>query len=276
MSLSRPEPGPPAKPGSDRPTLISLNRFEAKKNIHLAIRSFASVLPDSPHLRLVIAGGYDPSLPDNLHTLWSLRTLCQTLDLTHHTISSKSTSPPEPDVHVVFILNFSTSQRTHLLTHHSTVELLYTPANEHFGIVPVEAMACGLPVLAADSGGPMESVVDLDVLSSDGAQVEYANHDGTGLHRSPDPQQWATAIRALLSLSPEQRDAISRAGKRRVAEHFSSDKLGKEVEEACRAAVAIGDLHTHLGDKLIWGGAGLMLFAAVNLGILAWFYGITK
>ena len=38
--------------------------------------------------------------------------------------------------------------------------MLYTPANEHFGIIPCEAMYCGLPVLARDSGGPTETVVE--------------------------------------------------------------------------------------------------------------------
>ena len=45
---------------SDRPTLISLNRFEAKKNVALAITAFARVLSYEPEkkasLRLVIAG----------------------------------------------------------------------------------------------------------------------------------------------------------------------------------------------------------------------------
>ena len=36
--------------------------------------------------------------------------------------------------------------------------MLYTPANEHFGIVPVEAMHLGCIVLACNSGGPLESI----------------------------------------------------------------------------------------------------------------------
>jgi len=38
--------------------------------------------------------------------------------------------------------------------------VLYTPENEHFGIVPCEAMYSGVPIIADKSGGPRESVGD--------------------------------------------------------------------------------------------------------------------
>jgi alpha-1,3/alpha-1,6-mannosyltransferase len=38
--------------------------------------------------------------------------------------------------------------------------LLYTPHNEHFGIVPIESMYLECPVIAVNAGGPMETVVD--------------------------------------------------------------------------------------------------------------------
>lgn len=37
--------------------------------------------------------------------------------------------------------------------------LLYTPDREHFGIVPIEAMYEGTPVIAVNSGGPKETVI---------------------------------------------------------------------------------------------------------------------
>lgn len=36
---------------------------------------------------------------------------------------------------------------------------MYTPQHEHFGIVPLEAMASSRPVIAVNSGGPIESVL---------------------------------------------------------------------------------------------------------------------
>jgi len=41
-----------------------------------------------------------------------------------------------------------------------SIALLYTPSNEHFGIVPLEAMYLKKPVIAVDSGGPRETVVN--------------------------------------------------------------------------------------------------------------------
>ena len=55
---------------SDRPTLLSLNRFEAKKNAALAIDSFAALLKNMDleskyaNLRLVVAGTSKPIIAD--------------------------------------------------------------------------------------------------------------------------------------------------------------------------------------------------------------------
>ena len=37
---------------------------------------------------------------------------------------------------------------------------LYTPPNEHFGIVPIEALEQRRPVIVIDSGGPAETVIE--------------------------------------------------------------------------------------------------------------------
>lgn len=76
--------------------------------------------------------------------------------------------------------SFTDPQRTSLLA--ACLAVVYTPENEHFGIVPLEAMAAARPVLACNSGGPKESVLD----------------GSTGFLREPEPGAFADAMARLL------------------------------------------------------------------------------
>ncbi|KAG2002592.1 alpha-1,3-mannosyltransferase ALG2 [Coprinopsis cinerea AmutBmut pab1-1] len=229
---------------SNRPTLISLNRFEGKKNIVLALESFAKLKLHSEgnhaklkDLRLVLAGGYDDRLEDNRHVIAQLQALAKALSLTY-IITSPAPLPPSlsspslreatnPDV--VFLLNFTTSQRTALLRSESTLALLYTPSNEHFGIVPIEAMACGVPVLACNSGGPLESV-----LSSSTEEI------GTGWLREPDPDLWAASLLEIVSLSEEQRKRLGEKARERAKRLFGMEAMAKGLEAALVEAASMG------------------------------------
>lgn len=57
---------------------------------------------------------------------------------------------------IVFLCSFSDEEKVFLLKNSTC--LLYTPSNEHFGIVPIEAMFMKLPVIAVNSGGPLETI----------------------------------------------------------------------------------------------------------------------
>lgn len=121
-------------------TFLSINRYERKKNIALAIRAFAKVERNSA--RLIVAGGYDSRVEENVQHFDELVNLAEDLDVIDK---------------VIFLRSPSDHEKVWLLKNSSC--LIYTPAGEHFGIVPLESMYCQTPVLAVNSGGPRETVV---------------------------------------------------------------------------------------------------------------------
>ena len=124
--------------------LLSINRFERKKNLLLAIETLYSLggiselSADYSKVFLVMAGGYDERLEENISYLKELKSRAQELGI-------------EARVH--FVLSFTDQQKLLLLEKARAV--LYTPHNEHFGIVPIEAMYASKPVVAVSSGGPL-------------------------------------------------------------------------------------------------------------------------
>ncbi|THH30810.1 hypothetical protein EUX98_g3373 [Antrodiella citrinella] len=241
---------------SDRPTLVSLNRYEKKKNAALAIDAFALVKKENAGLRLVVAGGYDPRVEDNMMTLVFLIDRAKANALTFNIINPTSSTSPvtvppfnmtseAPDV--LFLLNFTTSQRSALLSSPSTLALLYTPSNEHFGIGPVEAMVCGVPVLACDSGGPTESVVDPDFEPTPGEE----KRERTGWLRKPDPTIWATALREIIALSPSDRRELSLRASKRAKEKFGMEAMARDLEVSLSQAVQMGTPPFGVGSVLV-------------------------
>jgi alpha-1,3/alpha-1,6-mannosyltransferase len=227
---------------SDRPTLLSINRIEGKKNLALAVRAFAGVKAsgDFPTLRLVIAGGHDPRLQDNRATLDELLALCDSLQLTSAVVG---TSRPPDNLDVLFLLNFSAVQRRALLNSASTRALLYTPSNEHFGIGPVEGMCVGLPVLACRSGGPMESILDSDTL--------VRSPSATGYLRAPHEGEWTRALLDILRMSDRDRASLSTRARNRAETLFGLQAMARNVEAALMDAVNLGPLHASNTHELL-------------------------
>ncbi|MCX7523151.1 glycosyltransferase [Microbacterium sp. STN6] len=89
------------------------------------------------------------------------------------------------------------------------------PWYEPFGIVPLEAMACGVPVIAARVGGLTDSIVD----------------GVTGLHVPPrDPAAIAAALIRILDDAPFAR-ALGKAGRERTERLYTWDRVAQLTEE---------------------------------------------
>ena len=190
---------PPA--GPPEPLLLAVGRFHPAKNLALAIDTLAALrmkLPDATPLRLVVAGGYDARFVEQRQTLAALRERAARVGLAHRV----TLSPSPPDSALRGLLS-------------RALCVLYTPVEEHFGYVPLEAMAAGRPVVAVDGGGPAETVLDGE----------------TGFLRAASAGPFAEAV-ARLVLDPGLATRMGAAGRAHVARHFSLDAFGRRFEAA--------------------------------------------
>ncbi|XP_038626435.1 alpha-1,3/1,6-mannosyltransferase ALG2 isoform X2 [Tachyglossus aculeatus] len=150
---------------------LSINRYERKKNLSLALEALVDLrgrldAHERDTVHLVMAGGYDKRVLENVEHYEELESLATAFDISQH---------------VTFLRSFSDRLKISLLRNCTCV--LYTPSNEHFGIVPLEAMYMRCPVIAVNSGGPLESVVN----------------NVTGFLREPDPAQFSEAMESSCS-----------------------------------------------------------------------------
>lgn len=161
-------------------------------------------------------GGYDNRVSENVQYHKELDSLATSLGLetaTSKTIISALSIPDSIDV--LFLLSIPTAFRDILLS--EACLLLYTPVNEHFGIVPVEAMRAGIPVLASNTGGPLETIVE----------------GKTGWLRDAQniPEWTAVMHKVLYEIDRKDLDRISAAGKTRADKEFSLNAMGDRLEE---------------------------------------------
>ena len=118
-------------------------------------------------------------------------------------------------IEVLFLLSVPGAFKSTLLRNAKL--LIYTPTNEHFGIVPVEAMQYGVPVLAANTGGPLETVLD----------------GKTGwLRNVEDVGAWTDVMSQVVNdADGAEMQMMGQAGKRRVQSEFSRTKMSHRLED---------------------------------------------
>jgi glycosyltransferase involved in cell wall biosynthesis len=130
------------------------------------------------------------------------------------------------DNHLTPHVAFVSAPYAQMASLYNAVDVVLYPTikDEPFGLVPLEAMACGRPVVASTSGGIVESV----------------ENGVTGWLVAPsDPEALARKIADLLS-EPDRAAAMGLAGRRRVEEMFSAEThvwaLGERYARPRRAA----------------------------------------
>lgn len=190
--------------GDDSPadTVLIVGRLVERKGIEDAIRA----LVDLPDTRLRVAGG--------------------------PTREALSTDPE-----AIRLLQLAgalgVADRVELLgaVNRADMPMLYARADvvvcapwyEPFGIVPLEAMACGRPVVGTAVGGLLDTI-------EPGVTGELVP-----AHR---PDRLACAIRLLLE-HPERRNRYAEAGRRRVLSHYDWDTIARMTASIYEDLVAL-------------------------------------
>jgi|GEM_PF-2346883 len=100
---------------------------------------------------------------------------------------------------------------------------IYIAVDEAFGLVPLESMLQGTPVIASDHGGPTESVID----NQTGFKVA-----------SFDPESVARAMEKIVSLPPAEISAMRARAKQHVLERFTLARFIDSLETNLEAIVS--------------------------------------
>jgi D-inositol-3-phosphate glycosyltransferase len=142
--------GPGSRPAARRaigepaagPLVLSVGRIQPLKGLHVAVEAFALLCDDvAPEARLVVVGG--PSGPDGADYLARVRRLARSLGVLDR-IRWVSPQPHET-----------------LSSFYRAADVALVPSqSESFGLVALEAAACGAPVVATPVGGLKMLVID--------------------------------------------------------------------------------------------------------------------
>ena len=192
--------GPSAARGP-RPRLLALGRLVERKGIATAIAALAQL----PEAELVVAGGPGRAGLTASDDYQALRAAAERYGVADR---------------VVFTGGVARSDVPALIR--SAAVVVCVPWYEPFGIVPLEAMACGVPVVASAVGGLSDTVVDQE----------------TGLLVPPrDPGALARGLDQLLA-DPAKRAAFGAAGARRARRDYSWAQVAARTESVYQRLAA--------------------------------------
>ncbi|WP_375386948.1 glycosyltransferase [uncultured Amnibacterium sp.] len=182
-------PDGPAQPRTDRLRLLTVSRLVQRKGVGNAIEALGLLVRAGIDAELVVVGGAgDAEHLEAEPETERLRQVIEAEGLRDRVVLAGAV--PHDDLPAWF---------------RSADVVVVPPWYEPFGIVPLEAMACGRPVVATSVGGLIDTVVE----------------DVTGLHVPPrDPEALAAAVAELLA-DPERRRRFGVAGHRRAVTRYT-------------------------------------------------------
>jgi type III pantothenate kinase len=190
-----------AAPRGSRKRLLYVGRLVERKGVGNVI----SALPQLPGVELLVAGGPERERLGEDPEARRLLELAR-----EHEVAER----------VRLLGRVERSDLPALLR--SADAVVSVPWYEPFGIVPLEAMACGVPVIASAVGGMIDSVVD--------------GH--TGVHVPPrDPERLAEATRKLLG-DPGRCRRYGATGARRAKRLYDWRRVAAQVLDTYESVAA--------------------------------------
>ncbi|SFT34443.1 Glycosyltransferase involved in cell wall bisynthesis [Geodermatophilus amargosae] len=194
-------PRGPVAPRSDRPRLLVLGRLVERKGQEDAVRALAAV----PDAELVVVGGPPAGTLDADTEVRRLRAVAASLGVADRLVFTGSVGRADVPAWI-----------------RSADVVLAVPWYEPFGITPLEAMACGRPVVATAVGGLQDSVAD----------------GVTGDLVPPrDPARLGEVLAALLA-DDARRAAYGAAGVRRARARYRWARVAADTEAVYRQVLS--------------------------------------
>ena len=172
--------------------LLFVGAFEERKGVHVLLEALRLI---NQPIRLVLAG----PTRDEIYSSGLLKKVSELNKDTFHKIK---------------FLNYLDEES--LIDYYQKASILICPSlAEEFGIVAIEALACGTPVVASRTGGLAFAI----------------KHGEHGFLTSPgNPEELASAIELLLRDS-ELRIKFGKEGSSYILKNNSWDTIAKELEE---------------------------------------------
>ena len=194
-------PRGPVAPRTERPRLLVLGRLVERKGQDDAVRALARV----PDAELVVVGGPPREELDADPEVRRLRGLAVAAGVADRLVFTGAVARDDVPAWI-----------------RSADVVLAVPWYEPFGITPLEAMACGRPVVATAVGGLVDTVAD-------GVTGE--------LVPPRDPERLGAVLAALLA-DPGRRAAYGAAGVARARSRYRWSRVVADTEAVYRQVLA--------------------------------------
>lgn len=168
------------------------SRITPEKNFEMAIEAFEKLVKEEKYkkYKLIIAGSVQKERKEHVEYLNKIKNM------------------KKENVEILI----DVSEQKLIELYKNCLCVLFTPINEDFGMVPLEAMSCEKPVIALNEGGPKETII----------------HGETGylINNIDEMVEYMKEICNDMNVVEQ----MGKMGRRRAMENFTWDKFVRKID----------------------------------------------